>query len=81
MLVITNKTLLREKPMKSKSRALEVRAKTPEAMMQNKMVSFKFLILSKVNNCRGDQLEKYVRYWRKLTNDPNILSIISGDKM
>ena len=45
------------------------------------MVSFKSLILSKVNNFRGGQLEKHVREWRKLTNDPNILSIISGVKI
>ena len=37
--------------------------------------------LSSVNNFRGDQLEKHVRQWRKPTNDPNILSIISGDKI
>ena len=47
--------------------------------MQNKMV-FKSLLLSKVNNFRGSQLEKHVRQWRKLTNDPNILLIISGEK-
>ena len=34
--------------------------------------------LSKVNNFRDGKLEKHVRQWRKLTNDPNILSIISG---
>ena len=45
------------------------------------MVSFKSLLLSKVNNFRGGQLEKHVRQWRKLINDPNILSIISGDKI
>ena len=45
------------------------------------MVSFKSLLLSKVNNFRGGQLEKHVRQWRKLTNDPNVLSIISGDKI
>ena len=45
------------------------------------MVSFKSLLLSKVNNFRGGQLEKHVRQQRKLTNDPNILSIISGDKI
>ena len=44
------------------------------------MVSFKSLLLSKVNNFRGGQLEKHVRLWKKLTNDPNLLSIISGDK-
>ena len=49
--------------------------------MQSKMVSFKSLLLSKVNNFRGSQLEKHVRQWKKLTNDPNILSIISGDKI
>ena len=45
------------------------------------MVRFKSLLLSKVNNFRGAQLEKLVRQWRRLTNDPNILSIISGDKI
>ena len=45
------------------------------------MVSFKSLLLSKVNDFRGGQLEKHVRQWRKLTNDPNILSIISGGKI
>ena len=45
------------------------------------MVNFKSLLLSKVDNFRGDQLEKHVRQWRKLTNDPNILLIISGDKI
>ena len=45
------------------------------------MVSFKSLLLSKVNNFRGGQLQKHVRQWRKLTNDQNILSIISGDKI
>ena len=49
--------------------------------MQNKLVSFKSLLLSKVNNSRGGQLDKHVRQWRKLTNDPNIWSIISGDKI
>ena len=44
------------------------------------MVSFKSLLLSKINNFRGGQLEKHVRQQRKLTNDPNILLIISGDK-
>ena len=44
------------------------------------MISFKSLLLSKINNFRGGQLENHVRQWRKLTNDPNILSIISGDK-
>ena len=39
------------------------------------MVSFKSLLLSKINNFRGGQLEKHVRQRRKLTNDPNILSI------
>ena len=42
------------------------------------IISFKSLLLSKVNNFRGGQLEKHVRQWKKLTNDPNILSIISG---
>ena len=49
--------------------------------MQNKMVNFKYLLLSQVNNFRGGQLEKHVRQWRKLANDPNIFSIISGDKI
>ena len=49
--------------------------------MQNKMVSVKSLLLSKVNNFRGGQFEKHVREWRKLTNDPKILSIISDDKI
>ena len=49
--------------------------------MQNKMETFKSLLLSNVNNFRGGQLEKHVRQWRKLTNDPKILSIISGDKV
>ena len=44
------------------------------------METFKSLLLSNVNNFRGGQLEKHVRQWRKLTNDPKILSIISGDK-
>ena len=48
---------------------------------QDKIVSFKSLLLSKINNFRGGQLEKHVRQWRKLRNDPNILSIISGDKI
>ena len=39
------------------------------------------MLLSKVNNFRGGQLEKHVRHWRKLTNDPNISSIISIDKI
>ena len=60
---------------------MEARAKIPETIMQNKIVSFKSLLLSKVNIFRGGQLEKHVRQWRKLTNDPNILSIISGDKI
>ena len=60
---------------------MEARAKTPETIMQNKMVSFKSLLLSKVDNFRGGQLEKHVRQWKKLTNDPNILPIISGDKI
>ena len=38
------------------------------------------MLLSKVNNFRGGQLEKHVRQWRKLTTNPNILSVISGDK-
>ena len=67
--------------IKSKSRILEARVKIPETIMQNKMVSFKSLVLSKVNNFRGGQLEKHVRQWRKLTSNPNILSIISGDKL
>ena len=45
------------------------------------MVSFKSLLLSKTKNFRGGQLEKHVRQWRKLANDPNTLSIISGDKI
>ena len=45
------------------------------------MVNFKYLLLSQVNNFRGGQLEKHVRQWRKLANDPNIFSIISGDKI
>ena len=45
------------------------------------MTSFKSLLLSKINNFRGGQLEKHVRQWRKLTNHRNILSIISGDKI
>ena len=45
------------------------------------MVSLKSFILSKLTNFRGGQLEKHVRQWRKLANDPNILSIISGDKI
>ena len=49
--------------------------------MQNKMASFKSLLLSKVSNFRGGQFEKHVRQWRKLTNDPKILSIISDDKI
>ena len=56
------------------------RAKITETITQNKLVSFKSLLLSKINNFRGDQLEKHIRHWRKLRNDPNILSIISGDK-
>ena len=71
----------KERWIKSKSRILEARAKIPETIMQNKMVSFKSLVLSKVNNFRAGQLEKHVRQWRKLTNNPNILSIISGDKL
>ena len=67
--------------IKSKSRTLEARAETPEPIMQNKILSFKSLLLSKDNNFRDGQLEKHVRQWRKLTNDPNILSIISGDKI
>ena len=67
--------------IKSKSRTLEARAETPEPIMQNKILSFKSLLLSKDNNFRDGQLEKHVRHWRKLTNDPNILSIISGDKI
>ena len=70
-----------EGPIKSKSRTLEARAKNPETITQNKMVSFKSLLLSKVNNFRGGQLEKHVRKLRKLRNDPNILLIISGDKI
>ena len=77
----TNKTLFRERLIKSKSRILEARAKIPETIAQNKMVSFKSLLLSKVNNFRGGQRKKHVRQWRKLTNDPNLLSIISGDKI
>ena len=45
------------------------------------MISFKSLLLSKINNFRGGQLEKHVKQWRKLTNHRNILSIISGDKI
>ena len=45
------------------------------------MVNFKSLVLRKINSFRGDQLEKHVRQQRKLTNHPNILSIISGDKI
>ena len=45
------------------------------------MVDFKFLLLRKINNFRGDQLKKHVGQQRKLINDPNILSIISGDKI
>ena len=56
-------------------------AKIPETITQNKMVSFKSLLLSKIKNLRGGQLEEHVRQWRKLTNDPNILSIISGHKI
>ena len=57
------------------------RAKIPaEAITQNKMVSFKSLLLIKVNSFRGGQLEKYIRQWRKLTNDPNISPIISGGR-
>ena len=63
-----------------KSRTLEAKAKIPETITQNKMVSFKSLLFCKINNFRGGQLEKHVRLWRKLTNKPNILSIISGDK-
>ena len=48
---ITNKTLfMEERPIKSKSRTLEAGTKIPETMMQNKMVSFKSLLLNKVNN-------------------------------
>ena len=39
------------------------------------------MLLSKTNNFNVDKLEKHVRQWRKLTNDPNILSIIFGDKI
>ena len=45
------------------------------------MVNFKSLLLSKINNFRGSQLQKHLRQWRKLTNDPNILSIIFVDKI
>ena len=45
------------------------------------MVSFKSLLLSKVNNFRGGQIEKHINQWRKLKSDPNFLSIISGDKI
>ena len=45
------------------------------------MVNFKSLPLRKINNFRDDQLEKHVRQQRKLTNNPNILSTISGDKI
>ena len=71
----------RERPFKFKSRTLEASAKIPEAIIQNKMVSFKSLLLSKINNFRSGRLEKHIRQQRKLTNDPNILSIISGDKI
>ena len=39
------------------------------------------MLLSKVNNFRGGQFEKHVRQWRKLTNDTNIFSMITGDKI
>ena len=40
-----------------KSRTLEAKAKIPETITQNKMVSFKSLLLSKIDNFRGGQLE------------------------
>ena len=80
---ITNKTLFMERPTKSKSKSptLGARAKIPETIRQNKMVIFKSLLLSKVDNFREGQLEKHVRQWRKLSNDPNLLSIVFGDKI
>ena len=42
---------------------------------------FKSLLLRKVNNFSGGQLEKHVKTCGNLINDPNILSIIFGNKI
>ena len=45
------------------------------------MLLRKVMLLSTVNNFRGAQLKKHVKQSRQVPNDPNILSIISGEKI
>jgi len=41
----------------------------------------KFDLISKVENFQGGQISKKYNFWKKLTSDQNILSIIKGDSI
>ena len=60
----TSKLFFRERPIRFKSRTSEARVKIPEMITLNKMVILKSLLLGKINNFRGGQLEKHVRQWK-----------------
>ena len=66
-----------ERQTKPKSRRVAI----TETIKQDKMVSFKSSLLSKVDNFRSGKFEKHDTQWRKLTRDPNVLSIDFSDKI
>ena len=66
---LQKKLSFRERQTKPESPTLEPMAKIPEIIKQNKMVSFKSLLLKKVNYFRGGKLEKHVRQRTKMIND------------
>lgn len=60
---------------------MEARAKIPETIKQDKMLSCKSSLLSKVDNFRSGKFDKHDTHWRKVTRDPNILSITFIDEI
>ena len=78
---VLNKLIFWERSTKTKSQTFEEREEIPETIKQSNMIRFKSSLISKVNNFRCGQLQKNIRQWRKLTSDPKLLSIISGDKI
>ena len=59
--MLQTKYFFKERLIKFKLPTLEARTKIPRTIAQNKMKSFKSLLLSKVNNFTDGQLEKHVR--------------------
>ena len=57
---ITNKFLFQGEVNQIQITNLEARVKKPQTIAQNKMVTFKPLLLSEVNVFRGGKLEKHV---------------------